>query len=80
MNEVDIISKMMNFTELYNLTKIIVIDIYQGQKWPKTETCGTPYFTEALLDILPLIGTSSFLSKRQPFICNTMYAIMPKLC
>ena len=43
-----IISKVMNITELCSMIKII--DIYQEQKWPITEPCGTPYFTEALLD------------------------------
>ena len=43
MNKVSIISKMMNFTELYSM--INIIDIYQEKKsGPRTKPCGTPYF------------------------------------
>ena len=47
MNYVSIVSKMMYFTELYSVIKII--DIYQEQKWSKNSTLWTPYLTEALL-------------------------------
>ena len=47
MNQISIISKVMNFTELYSMIKIIDI---KNKRGPRTEPCGTPYFTEALLD------------------------------
>ena len=42
MNYVSINSKMMNFTELYSLMK--VIDIYQEQKWSKNWTLWDTIF------------------------------------
>ena len=62
MNQISIISKVMNFTDLYSMIKIV--DIYQEKSDPRPEPCGMPYFTETLLDTWPLIETNCFLSKR----------------
>ena len=62
MNQISIISKVMNFTDLYSMIKIV--DIYQEKSDPRTEPCGMPYLTEALVDTWPLIETNCFLSKR----------------
>ena len=62
MNQISIISKVMNFTDLYSMIKIV--DIYQEKSDPRTEPCGMPYLTEALVDTWPLIETNRFLSKR----------------
>ena len=48
MNQISIISKVMNFKEPYSMIKII--NIYQEKSGPRTEPCGTPYFTEGLLE------------------------------
>ena len=62
MNQISIISKVMNFTDLYSMIEIV--DIYQEKSDPRTEPCGMPYLTEALVDTWPLIETNRFLSKR----------------